>query len=84
MARRIASDLLKAEIDVWFDDGKSWWAIPSLSEFNRVLMKPNILDVSPTALAFHVQRLNNRPRKRLGYQTPHEVFHQQLNVAPHM
>ena len=28
-------------------------------------------------------RLNHRPRKRLGFKTPHEVFHASLNrVAP--
>jgi len=27
------------------------------------------------------QRLNSRPRKTLGYQTPHQVFYQQSPVA---
>jgi len=76
-------------MDVYFADPYSSWQRGTNENTNGLLRqfipkKQNILDVSPTALAFHVQRLNNRPRKRLGYQTPHEVFHQQLNVAPHM
>ena len=31
-----------------------------------------------------VERLNNRPRKCLKYQTPHEVFFERLTVALEM
>ena len=34
----------------------------------------DILQVSPTAVAFYTDLLNNRPRKRLQYKTPAEIF----------
>jgi hypothetical protein len=36
--------------------------------------EPNFLELSHVALARAVTRLNNRPRKRLGYQTPLEFL----------
>ena len=39
--------------------------------------------VTDEELAMIQNRLNHRPRKRLGFKTPHEVFHASLNrVAP--
>ena len=43
-----------------------------------------LLNVKPEELRFAEQRLNHRPRKRLGWKTPHEVFYNtrtQLTVA---
>lgn len=36
---------------------------------------------NPTDVALVTNRLNHRPRKRLDYQTPHEVFSRQLRVV---
>jgi len=35
--------------------------------------------VSDEEIRMIQNRLNNRPRKRLGFKTPAEVFHQSLN-----
>lgn len=40
-----------------------------------------LLDVQPDELRFVEQRLNHRPRKRLGWKTPHEVFY---NTRTHL
>ncbi len=37
-------------------------------------------DITDQGLAFVTNRLNHRPRKCLGYKTPHEVFTQQLHL----
>jgi IS30 family transposase len=76
-------------MDVYFADPYSSWQRGTNENTNGLLRqfipkKKNILELSPTALAFHVNRINNRPRKRLGYQTPDEVFHQHNSVAPHL
>ncbi|HIC33243.1 MAG TPA: IS30 family transposase [Gammaproteobacteria bacterium] len=73
-------------MSIYFADTYSSWQRGTNENTNGLLRQfvpksQNILDLSPTALAFHVDRLNNRPRKRLGYQTPNEVFHQQTKVA---
>jgi IS30 family transposase len=41
-------------------------------------------DINDEKIKMIENRLNNRPRKRLGFKTPAEVFHQSLSrVALH-
>jgi len=73
----------RLQLSIYFADPYSSWQRGTNENTNGLLRQflpksQNLLDVSPTTLAFHVSRLNNRPRKRLGYLTPAEVFHQQL------
>ncbi len=35
--------------------------------------------ITDSMLQFVMERLNHRPRKKLGYRTPYEVFHENLN-----
>jgi IS30 family transposase len=35
--------------------------------------------ITDSMLQFVMERLNHRPRKKLGYRTPYEVFHEHLN-----
>ena len=37
-------------------------------------------DITPDQIAFAMHRLNHRPRKCLGFKTPHEVFMNQLHL----
>ncbi len=37
-------------------------------------------DVDNDRLSFIMDKLNNRPRKTLGYRTPNEVFHANTNL----
>ncbi len=39
--------------------------------------------ITPTAIEWAMHRLNHRPRKCLGYRTPHEVFMEQLQLHNH-
>ena len=76
-------------MSVYFADPYSSWQRGTNENTNGLLRQfipknSNILELSPTALAFYVDRLNNRPRKRLGYLTPAEVFLQQSNIALQM
>lgn len=69
---------------IYFADPYSSWQRGTNENTNGLLRQfipknMNILDLSRTALAFHTEQLNNRPRKRLHYQTPAEVFHQNSN-----
>jgi len=68
-------------LPIYFADAYSSWQRGTNENTNGLLRQyipksTNILDVMPTALAFFVDCLNNRPRKRLGYLTPAEVFNQ--------
>jgi len=38
-------------------------------------------NITKEAVAFAVKKLNHRPRKCLGYQSPHEVFWNTFNGA---
>lgn len=44
--------------------------------------KRSLLSVSAAEIARITHRLNHRPRKSLGYRTPHEVLMQSLRLAP--
>lgn len=66
-------------LDIYFADPYSAWQRGTNENTNGLLRRyfPKGLDfrtVSEIALAQAVKKLNHRPRKCLGYRTPHEVF----------
>ena len=73
----------RLKLDIYFADAYCSWQRGTNENTNGLLRQflpknQELFDLPPTVLEFHVSRLNNRPRKRLGYLTPAEVFHQQL------
>lgn len=75
-------------IQTFFADPYCSWQRGSNENFNGLLRqyipkKRRMETVTDEELAMIQNRLNHRPRKRLGFKTPHEVFHASLNrVAP--
>ena len=75
-------------IQTFFADPYCSWQRGSYENFNVLLRqyipkKRRMETVTDEELAMIQNRLNHRPRKRLGFKTPHEVFHASLNrVAP--
>ncbi|MBO0943994.1 IS30 family transposase, partial [Acidovorax temperans] len=75
-------------IQTYFADPYCSWQRGSNENFNGLLRqyipkKRRMETVTDEELAMIQNRLNHRPRKRLGFKTPHEVFHASLNrVAP--
>ena len=68
-------------LPIYFADAYSSWQRGTNENTNGLLRQfipksMDILELSRTALAFYTEQLNNRPRKRLHYQTPAEVFRQ--------
>ena len=66
-------------VDVYFADAYSSWQRGTCENTNGLLREffPKRMDlrsVSHQAVAAAVRKLNNRPRKCLGYRTPHEVL----------
>lgn len=66
-------------LTVYFADPYSAWQRGTNENTNGLLRQyfpkgTNLNSVSEKEVAFVVHRLNNRPRKCLSYQTPHEVF----------
>lgn len=66
-------------LDIYFADPYSAWQRGTNENTNGLLRRyfPKGLDfrtVTENALAQTVKKLNHRPRKCLGYRTPHEVF----------
>ncbi len=60
------------------------WQRGSNENFNGLLRqyvpkKRSLSTVTDEEITMIQNRLNYRPRKRLGFKTPHEVFHQSLN-----
>ena len=60
------------------------WQRGSNENFNGVLRqyvpkKRSLSTVTDEEITMIQNRLNHRPRKRLGFKTPYEVFHQSLN-----
>jgi IS30 family transposase len=69
----------KTRLTVYFADPYAAWQRGANENSNGLLRQyfPKGFDFSNTdedAVAEAVRRLNNRPRKCLGYRTPHEVF----------
>ena len=75
-------------IQTYFADPYCSWQRGSNENFNGLLRqyipkKRRMETVTDEELTMIENRLNHRPRKRLGFKTPHEVFHASLNrVAP--
>ena len=75
-------------MQTYFADPYCSWQRGSNENFNGLLRqyipkKRRMQTVTDEELAMIQNRLNHRPRKRLGFKTPHEVFHASLNrVAP--
>ena len=68
----------------YFADPFAGWQRRSNENFNGLLRqyipKKRLLPtVTDEELRMIQDQLNNRPRKRLGFKTPHEVFTQSLN-----
>ena len=66
-----------------FADPYSSWQQGSNENFNGLLRqyvpkKRALSTVSQEELTMIENRLNHRPRKRLGFKTPYEVFHDSL------
>lgn len=68
----------------YFADPFASWQRGSNENLNGLVRqyipkKRPLSTVTNTELALIENRLNNRPRKRLGFKTPHELFTQELN-----
>lgn len=71
-------------IQTYFADPYCSWQRGSNENFNGLLRqyipkKRPMETVTDEELAMIQSRLNHRPRKRLGFKTPYEVFHASLN-----
>lgn len=71
-------------IQTYFADPYCSWQRGSNENYNGLLRqyipkKRRLETVTQEELAMIENRLNHRPRKRLGFKTPHEVFHASLN-----
>lgn len=69
----------KTSLKVYFADPYSAWQRGTNENTNGLLRQYfpkgiNLKSISEKEVAFVVHKLNNRPRKCLNYQTPHEVF----------
>jgi IS30 family transposase len=81
--RRIERDL---GVSVYFADPYSAWQRGTNENTNGLLRRyfpkgTDFSDVHPRTLATVVHKLNNRPRKCLGYKTPFEVFFNIKTIA---
>jgi IS30 family transposase len=71
-------------IQTYFADPYCSWQRGSNENFNGLLRqyipkKRRMETVTDEGLTMIENRLNHRPRKRLGFKTPYEVFHASLN-----
>ncbi len=72
------------DMQTFFADPYCSWQRGSNENFNGLLRqyipkKRCMQTVTQQELTMIENRLNHRPRKRLGFKTPHEVFHASLN-----
>jgi IS30 family transposase len=75
-------------LSVYFADPYSAWQRGCNENTNGLLRQyfpkgSDLSALSRSALASAVKRLNHRPRKCLGYRSPHEVFNAAINGALH-
>jgi len=76
----------KLETDFYFADPYSPWQ-RGLNEYNNKLIRqylPKKTDfnlISSDTINMIISKLNNRPRKLLGYKTPNEVFLNNFNLS---
>lgn len=73
-------------LTVFFADPYAAWQRGTNENTNGLLRqylpkKSDFRSLSCTELAAVTKKLNHRPRKCLGYRSPHEVFHAALNGA---
>jgi IS30 family transposase len=76
----------KTRLKVYFADPYAAWQRGTNENTNGLLRYyfpkgTDFRSISEKEVAFVVKKLNNRPRKCLNYQTPHEVFSQALGGA---
>jgi IS30 family transposase len=74
-------------IMIYFADPYSSWQRGTNENTNMLLRgylpkKHNIQNLTQDELNEIAQELNNRPRKRLGYKTPNEVYYQLTGESP--
>ena len=75
---------LELGITIYFADPFASWQRGTNENFNGLLRQYIPKDrplstVTQEELKMIENKLNHRPRKRLGFRTPHEVFHESLN-----
>lgn len=73
-------------VNVYFAHPYSSWERGTNENTNGLIRQyfPKATDftqIKDEAVTHVMNRLNNRPRKTLGYRTPHEVFYESLTVA---
>ena len=76
----------KTGLKVYFADPYAAWQRGTNENTNGLLRQyfpkgTDFRNISEKEVAIVVKKLNNRPRKCLNYQTPHEVFCQALRGA---
>jgi len=69
----------KARLSIYFADPYAAWQRGANENTNGLLRQyfpkgTNFRNIDEDSVAKAVKRLNHRPRKCLGYRTPHEVF----------
>lgn len=69
---------------IYFADPFASWQRGTNENFNGLVRqyipkKRPLSTVTEDELKMIENKLNNRPRKRLGFRTPNEVFHESLN-----
>jgi len=69
----------KLNIDTYFCDPYSSWQKPGVENANKLIRRfipkgANINKYSNGYIQYHINKLNNTPRKILGYKTPTEVM----------
>ena len=73
----------KTGLEVYFADPYATWQRGTNENTNGLLrqyfpMGTDFRNISEKDIAIVVKKINNRPRKCLNYQTPHEVYCQAL------
>ena len=76
----------KTRLQIYFADPYAAWQRGANENTNGLLRQyfpkgMNFFEINEDDVATAVRRLNNRPRKCLGYRTPHEVFWQAARGA---
>jgi len=80
---RIANDL---QVDVYFAHPYSSWERGTNENMNGLIRqyfpkKCNFATITETEIEFVMDRLNNRPRKCLGFKSPNQVFFNRSSVV---
>lgn len=75
----------KTNIPVYFARPGTPWEKPTIEHANKLIReylpkKTNLNDFPPEYDYSLFERLNNRPRKKLGYKTPLEVFYEMTKI----